>query len=152
MSQRLGWLLMRYHFPEEAAQMHRLMQPALPTESGEPGTPGMSAEAAAGAVLGVELGALALAVLRHWGLHDRIVQAAQPCPLSKPVRTPVGAAATLRTVASLANEIVEAQNLGPQKAPAAMHQAYVRYARALALVPKECEQTWEQALGLISRA
>ena len=55
MSQRLGWLLMRYHFPEEAAQMHRLMQPAPPNESGESASPGMSAEAAAGAVLGVDL-------------------------------------------------------------------------------------------------
>ena len=140
---------MRYHVPEEAAQMHRLMQPSLPTESSEAPTPGMSAEAAASAVLGVELGTLAVAVLRHWGLHDRIVQASQAFNLSKPVRTPVGPEATLRTVASLANEIVEAQTLEPQKAHAAMHQAYVRYARALALVPKECEQTWEQALRLI---
>ncbi len=152
MSQRLGWLLLRYHFPEEAAQMHRLMQPAPPTASGESPTPGMSAEAAAGAVLGVDLGTLASAVLRHWGVHDRIVQAAHPHPLNKPVRTPVGAEATLRTVASLANEIVDAQLLEPPKAPAAMHQAYVRYARALALVPKECEQTWEQASNLINRA
>ena len=149
MSQRLGWLLMRYHFPEEAAQMQRLMQPSTPAETGEASTPGMSGEAAASAVMGVELGSLALAVLRHWGLHDRIVQAAQPYPISKPVRTPVGPEATLRTVASLANEIVDAQMLEPQKAHAAMHQAYVRYARALALVPKECEQTWEQALRLI---
>lgn len=152
MSQRLGWLLMHYHFPEEAAQMQRLMQPSPPPESGEAPTPGMNAEAAASAVLGVELGTLAVAVLRHWGLHDRIVQASQPHVLTKPVRTPVGTEATLRTVASLANEIVEAQTLEPHKAPAAMHQAYVRYARALSLVPKECEQTWEQALSLISRA
>ena len=151
MSQRLGWLLMRYHFPEEAAQMHRLMQPSPPSESGDAPTPGMSAEAAASAVLGVELGTLAVAVLRHWGMHDRIVQASQPYTLNKPVRTPVGPEATLRTVASLANEIVEAQTLESQKAHAAMHQAYVRYARALALVPKECEQTWEQALRLIDR-
>jgi non-specific serine/threonine protein kinase len=152
MSQRLGHLLMSYHFPEEAAQMQRLMQPSPTGEAGEAATPGMSAESAASAVLGVDLGALSLAVLRHWGLHDRIVQAAQPYPLNKPVRAPVGPEATLRTVASLANEIVDAQTLEPQKAHAAMHQAYVRYARALALVPKECEQTWEQAVGLISRA
>jgi non-specific serine/threonine protein kinase len=152
MSQRLGWLLMRYHFPEEAAQMHRLMQPSPASEEGEASTPGMSAEAAASAVLGVDLGALTLAVLRHWGLQDRVVQAAQPYPLNKPVRTPVGPDATLRTVACLANEIVDAQMLEPAKAPAAMHQAYVRYARALALVPKECEQTWEQAVSLINRA
>lgn len=152
MSQRLGSLLMCYHFPDEAAQMQRLMQASPVSESGEAATPGMSAEAAASAVLGVDLGALTLAVMRHWGLHDRVVQAAQPCPLDKPVRTPVGPEATLRTVASLANEIVDAQTQPPQKANAAMHQAYVRYARALALVPKECEQTWEQALGLINRA
>jgi len=152
MSQRLGWLLMRYHFPEEAAQMHRLMQPAPPNESGESPSPGMSAEAAAGAVLGVDLESLAVAVLRHWGLHYRIVQAAHPHPLGKPVRTPVGPEATLRTVASLANEIVDAKMQEPQKASAAMHQAYVRYARALALVPKECEQTWEQALSVVNRA
>lgn len=152
MSQRLGWLLMRYHFPEEAAQMHRLMQPSVPTESGEAATPGMTAEAAAGAVLGVELGTLAVAVLRHWGVHDRIVQASQPYPLGKPVRTPVGPEATLRTVASLANEVVDAQTSDAQKTHAAMHQIYVRYARALALVPKECEQTLEQAQSLISRA
>lgn len=152
MSQRLGSLLMSYHFPEEAAQMHRLMQPSPTAETGEASTPGMSAESAASAVLGVDLGALSLAVLRHWGLHDRIVQAAQPYPLNKPVRAPVGPEATLRTVASLANEIVDAQTLEPQKAHAAMHQAYVRYARALALVPKECEQTWEQAVSLINRA
>lgn len=152
MSQRLGWLLMRYHFPEEAAQIHRLMQPSTPSEPGEAQTPGMSGEAAASAVIGVELGPLALAVLRHWGLHERIVQAAQPYPISKPVRTPVGPDTTLRTVASLANEIVDAQMLEPQKANAAMHQVYVRYARALALVPKECEQTWEQALRLMGRS
>jgi non-specific serine/threonine protein kinase len=151
MSQRLGWLLMRYHFPDEAAQMQRLMQPAVPSEAGANPTPGMSAEAAAGAVLGVDLGELAVAVLRHWGLHDRLVQAAQPLPVAKPVRTPVEPEATLRTVASLANEIVDAQSLEPQKALAAMHNVYVRYARALALVPKECEQTLEQALQLIGR-
>lgn len=149
MSQRLGWLLMRYHFPEEAAQVHRLMQPSPAEEPGEAPTPGMSPEAAASAVIGVDLGTLTLAVLRHWGMHDRVVRAAQPCPLTKPVRTPVGPESTLRTVASLANEIVEAQMLAPQKTPAAMHQAYVRYARALALVPRECEQTWEQAVRLI---
>lgn len=149
MSQRLGWLLMRYHFPEEATQMHRLMQPSVPTEEGEAVTPGMSAEAAASAVMGVELEAIAVSVLRHWGVHERIVHAAQPFPAGKPVRTPVGPEATLRTVASLANEVVDAQLNEPQKTHAAMHQVYVRYARALSLVPKECEQTLEQARRLI---
>jgi len=151
MSQRLGWLLVRYHFPDEAVQVQRLMQPSVPSEEGEAPTPGMSVEAAASAVLGVELGMITTAVLRHWGVHERIVQASQPLALGKQVRTPVGPEATLRTVASLANEVVDAQLLDAQKMPAAMHQVYVRYARALSLVPKECEQTLEQAQRLIDR-
>ena len=31
-SQRLGWLLVLYHFPEEATQITRLMQPGPPPE------------------------------------------------------------------------------------------------------------------------
>jgi HD-like signal output (HDOD) protein len=152
MSQRLGWLMLRYHFPDEAGQIHRLMQPAPSSKEGGAMTPGMNSEAAAGAVLGVDIHTLATAVLKHWGLHERIVQAAMPLPVNKPVRTPVGPDATLRTVASLANEIVEAQASDSQKAHAGMHQAYVRYARALALVPKECEQTLEQATRVIDRS
>lgn len=151
MSQRLGWLMLRYHFPDEAAQITRLMQPAPSSDEGGAMTPGMNAEAAAGAVLGVDIHDLAKAVLQHWGLQERIVQAAMPLPVNKPVRTPVGSEAKLRTVASLANEIVDAQAIDPQRAQAGMPQVYVRYSRALGLAPKECEQILEQATRVIDR-
>jgi non-specific serine/threonine protein kinase len=64
--QNLGRLLVHYHFPDEAGQILRLMQPtvvtlprktaAAPAETKE--EPGMSAEAASYAVLGADLEAL----------------------------------------------------------------------------------------------
>lgn len=150
MSQRLGWLLVLYHFPEECTQIRRLMLPGPPAdaESTAP-TPGMTIEAATGAVLGVNLDDLTAAVLKHWGTHERLIHAARPLNRSTPVRTPASPEDTLRTVASLANEIVHTLELDAQKAAPAMHQVYLRYARALGLTAKECSLTLEQATRLV---
>lgn len=149
MSQRLGMLLILYHFPDEGAQIRRLMQPGPPPESGAPPTPGMTLDAAAGAVLGINLDDLTQAVLRHWGLHDRLQQGSRPLSLTTPVRTPQNPEEILRTVASLANEMVNASILEPAKSVSALHQTYLRYARALGLTPKECNATLEQATRLV---
>jgi HD-like signal output (HDOD) protein len=150
MSQRLGWLLVLYHFPEEAAQIKRLMLPGPPANA-DSTTPtlGMTIEAATGAVLGVNLDDLTAAVLKHWGLHERLIQAARPLGRSAPVRTPSSPEDSLRAVASLANEMVNAAALGPQKAGQALNQVYARYARALALSAKECNLTLEHAMRLV---
>lgn len=149
MSQQLGWLLVLYHFPDEAAQIKRLMQPGPPAEPNAPPTPGMSQEAAVSAVLGVNLDDLTVAVLRHWGMHERLQHAARALSRSTPVRTPSTPEETLRAVASLANEITATLKLEPQKAMPALHQIYLRYARALGLTAKECNITLEQAIRLI---
>jgi serine/threonine protein kinase len=149
MSQRLGWLLILYHFPEEATQIKRLMLPGPPTEEGGPPTPGMTLEAAAGAVLGINLDDLTGAVLRHWGLHERLQQAARPLSRSNPVRMPVSVEETLRTVASLANEITNTVPMPAAKGVSALHQAYLRYARPLALDTKECHLALERATRLV---
>lgn len=149
MSQRLGWLLILYHFPDESAQIKRLMQPGPPAEPESAPTPGMSQEAAVSAVLGVNVDDLTVAVLKHWGLHERLQHAARPLSRSTPVRTPVTPEETLRAVASLANEIVATMDLEPQKAASAMHQTYLRYARALGLTVKECPLTLERAIRLV---
>lgn len=149
MSQRLGWLLVLYHFPDEASQIKRLMQPGPPTESGGQPTPGMNLEAAAGAVLGVNLDDLTSAVMRHWGFHERLQQAARPLNRSTPVRTPITVDETLRAVASLANEVTGTLQVEPAKAAAAMHHAYLRYARPLGLTTKECGLTLEHAIRLV---
>jgi non-specific serine/threonine protein kinase len=151
MSQRLGWLLVLYHFPEEASQIKRLMQPGPPAdpEASTAPTPGMTQDAAVSAVLGINLDDLSAAVLKHWGLHERLLQAARPLNRATPVRTPGSPEDTLRTVASLANEIVQTLLLEPQKQPSAMHQVYLRYARALGLTSKECSLTLEHATRLV---
>lgn len=149
MSQRLGWLLLLYHFPDEASQVKRLMQAGGASEEGGMPTPGMSQEAATGAVLGINIDDLSAAVMRHWGLHERLISASRPLTPSKPVRTPSGPDDTLRTVASLANELVQASTLDAARGLAAQHQVYVRYARALGLAPKECETTLAQATRLV---
>lgn len=149
MSQRLGRLLIHYHFPDEAAQIHRLMQPSPATEPDAKPTPGMQLETAVSAVLGVNLDDLGGAVLQHWGMHERIVHAGRPLPRTTPVRHPSSPEETLRAVASLANELTDALQMEPTKVPSAIHQAYLRYARALELSSKECLQTIEQATRLV---
>ncbi len=151
MSQRLGWLLVLYHFPDEAAQMKRLMLAGPPTEQGGSPTPGMSLEGAAAAVLGINLDELTQAVLKHWGWDDRLAQAARPLSRTAGVRHPSSTDEMLRTVASLANEIANTQSLPMNKAVAAMHQIQLRYARPLNLEARECQATLDHACKLIDR-
>lgn len=103
MSQRLGRLLVLYHYPEESAQITRLMQPGPPEPEGKP-TPGMSYEAAVGAVLGINPDELTSAVLKHWGLGDSIIQATKPYGTSMPHR-PESPDEWLRLIANLSNEL-----------------------------------------------
>jgi HD-like signal output (HDOD) protein len=151
MSQRLGWLLVLYHFPDEAAQMKRLMLPGPPAEQGGAPTPGMSLEGAAAAVLGINLDDLTLAVLKHWGWDDRLAQAARPLSRTAGVRHPASTDEMLRTVASLSNEIASTQDLAMDKAVSAMHQIQLRYARPLNLEARECQATLDHAVKLIDR-
>jgi HD-like signal output (HDOD) protein len=151
MSQRLGWLLVLYHFPDEAAQMKRLMLQGPPTEQGGQPTPGMSMEGAAAAVLGINLDDLTQSVLKHWGWDERLAQAARPLSRTAGVRHPASAEETLRTVASLANEIASTQEMDVPKAVSAMHQIQLRYGRALKLEPRECQATLDHAIKLIDR-
>ena len=149
MSQRLGWLLVLYHFPDEASQIQRLMLAAPPSEPGGQATPGMSLEGAAGAVLGINLDDLTSAVLRHWGLHERLVQAARPIGAQRGVRAPANTDDVLRSVASLANEVVNATAIQGPKFMVAMQQIHQRYARPLDLGPKECGQALDRAIRLV---
>jgi HD-like signal output (HDOD) protein len=148
-SQRLGWLLVLYHFPDEAAQINRLMLPGPPTGDSSVPSPGMSQEAAASAVLGINLDDLTAAVLKHWGMQERLVQAARPLNSTAPVRKPVGPEEILRTVASLANELTDTLTLPAPKVMMAVQLAVTRYARALDVSQKECQLTIEQAIRLV---
>lgn len=152
MSQRLGWLLILYHFPEECTQITKLMQPGPPPEDSETPTPGMTREAATAAVLGINLDELTHAVMKHWGMHERLQSASRPLSKTSTVRHPTEQVDILRTVASLANELVDAAALQaePAKVASAIYHAGSRYVRALDLAPKECQMVLEQAMRLVN--
>lgn len=146
--QNLGRLLVQYHFPEEAEQIRQLMQPLPPPPNAEAGTkeqPGMSEDAASFAVLGADTEALGLAAIRHWGLGDEMLHMARRMPVGKPVRRPDGDADMLRTVASAANEAVDAMLLPPAKVGPALALVAQRYGRLLDLAPRDLQEALQGA-------
>jgi len=134
--QNLGRLLLQYHFPDDAQQIRQLMQPPEPTEE-QPNPPSMSEQAAAYAVLGCDLDALGIAVARHWGLGDELLQMIRRQPLDGAVHPPRSDADTLRLTSSLANELIDALGLPEHRRRPAIEVATRRYAKALELGLRE---------------
>ncbi len=131
--QNLGRLVVHYHFADEAQQIRRLMQPAPSTREGEPDDPGMPEEAAAYAVLGADIEAMGAAVARHWGLDDSVLVMIRRMPMATAVRSLDGDDDLLRSVASCANEAVDALSLPAPRVLAALQRVVQRYGRALDL-------------------
>jgi len=131
--QGLGRMVTHYHFPEEAAQIDRLMQPVPAQEEGQADEPGMSEDSASLAVLGVEIDALGAAVARHWGLDESVLHMIRPFGLRTAVRAIESDDEMLRATASCANEVVDALQLPARPSLAALQRVAQRYARALNL-------------------
>jgi non-specific serine/threonine protein kinase len=138
--QNLGRLAVQYHFPDEADQIRRLMQPAPAAQPGGPEEPGMTAEAASFAVLGTDVESLGIAVARYWGLDDTVLQMARRLPLDALVHAPDGDNQMLRLVASCANEVVEAQAMEGRRAPLALQRVAQRYARILGFTLRDLQE------------
>ncbi len=139
--QHLGRLLAAYHFPDEAAQITTLMQSVPAVEAGERPTPGLSEDAAAMAVLGVDLSSLAHAVARHWGLDESVQDMMQPLPLEQTVRVPLAAGGWMRVVASCANEALGAFSQQPAAAQArSLALVAGRYAKVLGTSPESLKE------------
>jgi eukaryotic-like serine/threonine-protein kinase len=135
--QNLGRLVVQYHFPDEATQIERLMQPA-PSAETQREEPGMSAEAASFAVLGVDIEAIGAAVARQMGFDDDLQQMIRRIPDDGSLRPGGNDAELLRATASCANEIGDAMLLGTSGKDAhrrqeALLRVVQRYARALAI-------------------
>jgi HD-like signal output (HDOD) protein len=147
--QNLGRLLLRYHFADEAEQIHQLMQPVPAVRSdGEivsPPQPGLDEEAAAYAVLGVAIEALGSAAARQWGLGSEIVHMVRRLPADAPVRKPDNDNELLRIVASAANEAIEALALPAPKSATALNEVVVRYARTLRLTTRALDDALHEA-------
>lgn len=137
--QNLGRLMLRYHFADEAEQVQQLMKPnPADREAGTPEQPGLSEQAAAYAVLGVDIESLGNVVSRSWGLGDDVLHMVRRLPVDAMVRKPDSDADVLRLTASAANDCIDAVTLCPAaRAPAAIAQVAQRYARALGLTPRD---------------
>ncbi len=147
--QNLGRLLVQYHFPDEAEQIEQLMQPTLGPAIGDAAPaelPGLTEEAAAYAVLGVDFDALRCAIVRQWGLGEEVVHMIRPLPVDKGVRTPGSDADVLRTTASAANELAAAGRLEPpQRRAAALSHLAARYSRVLNVSVRDLRETLQNA-------
>jgi non-specific serine/threonine protein kinase len=137
--QNLGRLVVQYHLADDAAQIHRLMQPAPPAAPGEREEPGMSEDGAAFAVLGVDIESIGAAVARHWGLDEAVLHMVRRLPVATPVRSAENDGDLLRAAASCGNEAADALLLpAPQLMPA-LQRVVQRYGRPLGLTMRELQ-------------
>jgi len=131
--QNLGRLLVQYHFPDEAQQIRRLMQPAAPRHAGDAEGTGTSEESASFAVLGVGMESLGLAVARHWGLGDGVIHMIHRLPAATHVRAVENDDEMLRAVGSCANEVMDALELPTALQATALQKVVGRFGRALGI-------------------
>jgi eukaryotic-like serine/threonine-protein kinase len=140
----LGRLVVQYHFPDEARQIRRLMQPGPPLSDDEPEDPGMSEESAAYAVLGVDIATIGNAVARWWGLEDGVLAMIRRLPTATPVRTPETEDEMVRALASCGHEAVDALALPEPHVAAALQRVARRYARALDLTLRDLQKALQR--------
>ena len=143
--QNLGRLMVQYHFPEESMQIRRLMQSADATTPGGQSEPGMSAEAASYAVLGIDVEALGVAVAKHWGLDETVQTMIRRLPPGAPVHHPENDNDILRVTASCANDLVDVTQLPAKLVMAALGVVARRYARPLGLTAKDMQDALQSA-------
>lgn len=144
--QSLGRLVVQYHFPDEAAQVRKLMQPEPAEKAGEPDQPGMTEEGAAFAVLGADIETLGAAVARQWGMDDEVMHMIRRLPAAKPVRQLDGDGDVLRAVGSAANEAVDAMLLPATQVNAGLLRVAQRYGRALQITLRDVQAAVQTGL------
>jgi non-specific serine/threonine protein kinase len=149
--QHLGRLVTCYHFPDEAVQIDELMRPSPPLRDGEPPAPGLTEDAAAMAVLGVDLQSMAHALARHWGLDESVQETMQPLPTHQTVVAPYTVDGWLRLVSSCANETLQAFDAPAAAQPRALAQVANRYARALGVSVDSLKQAHLDARDKLAR-
>lgn len=142
--QNLGRLMLRYHFADEAGQIDQLMRSGG-VEGGAGLQPGLTEEAAAFAVIGVDIESLGHAVARHWGLGDDVMHMARRLPPEAVVRRPTADDEVLRLTASAANDAVDAVELTDGSPAAAVGKVAQRYARALGLTVRDFTDALQSA-------
>jgi len=136
MFHNLGRLLSQYYFPEESAEIRRVL---LQRNCAE--------DAAAQQVLGISFADLGMAIAQTWGFPRQIVNSMRRLPAGS-VRRPLGSEDRLRVLAALSNELcgVIAESSGEQQ-PKELRRIAGRFADAIALDEKELRQAVDRSLA-----
>lgn len=150
--QLLGRLLALYHFPDEMAQIARLMAAAeieVP-EDGPPPEP-ISEEVMISSMIGVTLDDLATTALNVAGLSEVLHELITPCPPAKSVPSPHTPAGWVRVVASCANEVLAVNDQPPGAQQRVLTQVINRYHRSLGLDEKQVRLALGRARDKLAR-
>jgi eukaryotic-like serine/threonine-protein kinase len=151
--QNLGRLMVRYHFADEAAQIDQLMSPVTSKVENAGGTqPGLIEQAAAFAVLGVDIESIGAAVARQWGLGDEITHMARRQSPDAPVRRADSDDEVLRLTASAANDAVDAMARPAHERAAAIEQIAQRYGRVLGIGTRDITSALQGARDTMSES
>src|SRR5574337_120348 len=140
MLQNLGRMVVHYHFPDEAAQIRRLMLPAPAALPGTAQSPGMTERGASFAVLGLDIEALGVAIGRHWGLDESVLAMTRRPSFVRPPRGGESDAELLQLSAGCANEVAEAIDEPNPRRAAALQLVVQRYGRALGLQLRDLDR------------
>ena len=108
---------------------------------------------AAFAVLGADIESIGAAVARHWGLDETVLGLIRRLPQGTPVRNADSDDDLLRTLASCANEAVDALSLPAPRVAGALHRVVGRYGRTLEFGLRELQLALQgQATGPVGSA
>ncbi len=139
MFHNLGRLLSQYYFPEESAEIRRVL---LQRNCAE--------DAAAQQVLGISFADLGMAIAQTWGFPRQIVNSMRRLPAGS-VRRPLGTEDRFRVLAALSNELcgVIAENPREQQ-PKELRRIAGRFAEAIAVDEQDLRQAVDRSLEQVA--
>lgn len=143
--QNLGQVLGLYHFPDEIAQIQRLVLSSRGTDKA------ITPDLAAMSVLGVDLQTMALAFMRLWGVAEPLRHLVRPLAEDAVVRSPETLEAWSRLLGSFANEVVRITDLPQPNQPAALATLIGRYHSTLGLDEGQVRGAMRRAREKLSR-
>jgi len=139
MFHNLGRLLSQYYFPEESAEIRRVL---LQRNCAE--------DAAAQQVLGISFADLGMAIAQTWGFPRQIVNSMRRLPAGS-VRRPLGSEDRFRVLAALSNELcgVIAENPSEQQ-PKELRRIAGRFGEAIAVDEQDLRQAVDRSLEQVA--
>ncbi|MFM2341947.1 MAG: hypothetical protein RLZZ592_1600 [Pseudomonadota bacterium] len=143
--QNFGLVLGLYHFPDEIAQIQRLVLSSQGTDKP------VTQDLAAMSVLGLDLQTLAVAFIRLLGLAEPLRLLVRPLSEEVVVRTPDTVEGWSRLIGTFANGVLKITELPQPQQPAALAELLGRYHSTLGLDEGQVRGAMRRAREKLSR-